>query len=96
MTKLSSETNLCSSCNPSIDHGGVHSNSGVPNQAYALFVDGGVMGDIRITGVGLVKAFNVYIRALGSHTRTTNFLQHAELLKQVISHLKQSTSMTLP
>jgi len=46
-------------------------------------VDGGVVHDTEVVGVGLIKAFNIYIRALGSHTSTTNFVQHAALLVQV-------------
>ena len=35
------------------DGGGVHSNSGVPNHAYALTVDGGTYNGRTITGIGL-------------------------------------------
>lgn len=77
-------------CNPAIDNGGVHANSGVPNQAYALFVDGGVVNNVPVDGVGLIKGFNIYIRALGSHTSTTNFLQHATLLIQACNEFVQT------
>ncbi len=42
------------------DGGGVHSNSGVPNHAYALLVDGGSYNSVNITGIGLDKAANLW------------------------------------
>jgi Zn-dependent metalloprotease len=41
---------------PGNDKGGVHTNSGVPNHAYALMVDGGGYNGFTITGIGLIKA----------------------------------------
>jgi hypothetical protein len=73
----------------------VHSNSGVPNQAYALFVDGGVVNEVTVEGVGLIKGFNIYVRALGSHTSTTNFVQHAMLLTQVRDGTDQGLSVDI-
>jgi Zn-dependent metalloprotease len=73
----------------------VHSNSGVPNQAYALFVDGGVVNEVIVEGVGLIKGFNIYVRALGSHTSTTNFVQHAMLLTQVRNRINPGLSIDI-
>ena len=42
------------------DSGGVHSNSGVPNHAYALLVDGGSFNGVNVTGIGLDKAANLW------------------------------------
>jgi Zn-dependent metalloprotease len=42
------------------DSGGVHSNSGVPNHAYALLVDGGAYNGVNVTGLGLDKAANLW------------------------------------
>ena len=42
--------------NPGADSGGVHINSGVPNHAFALMVDGGSFNGRNITGIGLQKA----------------------------------------
>jgi Zn-dependent metalloprotease len=42
------------------DSGGVHSNSGVPNHAYALLVDGGSFNGVDVTGIGLDKAANLW------------------------------------
>lgn len=38
-----------------IDNGGVHINSGVINQGYALLVDGGVLNGTTISGIGPIK-----------------------------------------
>ncbi len=43
------------------DAGGVHNNSGVPNHAYALIVDGGTYNGQTITGIGLTKAAHIYL-----------------------------------
>lgn len=44
------------------DNGGVHINSGVPNKAYALMVDGGTHNGITVTGIGLTRASAVQYR----------------------------------
>lgn len=46
------------------DNGGVHTNSGVPNKAYALMVDGGTHNGVAVTGIGLNKAAAIQYRAL--------------------------------
>jgi Zn-dependent metalloprotease len=52
-------------CNDgSVDAGGVHSNSGVGNKAYALMVDGGTYNGYTVTGIGLIKAGKIEYRAL--------------------------------
>ncbi|PYV96689.1 MAG: hypothetical protein DMG89_16740 [Acidobacteria bacterium] len=38
------------------DNGGVHTNSGVPNRAYAWMVDGGTDNGITVQGIGLTRA----------------------------------------
>ena len=48
-------------CDPALtDAGGVHSNSGVPNHAYALLVDGGTFNGQTISGLGLDKAAAIW------------------------------------
>jgi len=37
------------------DNGGVHINSGVPNHAYALMVDGGIYNGITVNPIGLPR-----------------------------------------
>jgi Zn-dependent metalloprotease len=57
----------CSSPNyhcASSDNGGVHVNSGVPNKAYVLMVDGGTHNGVTVTGIGLNKAAAIQYRAL--------------------------------
>jgi len=46
------------------DNGGVHFNSGLPNRAYALMVDGGSFNGFTITGIGLTKAAAIHYRVL--------------------------------
>jgi bacillolysin len=70
------------------DGGGVHTNSGVPNHAYALIVDGtqflpgNVYNGQTITGIGLTKAAAIYFRAESVYqTPTTDFPAHAIALQ---------------
>ncbi len=46
------------------DGGGVHTNSGVPNHAYELMVDGGSYNGHSVSGIGLTKAGDIEYRAL--------------------------------
>ncbi len=46
------------------DSGGVHINSGIPNHAYALAVDGGSYNGRTVTGIGFLKAGKIWYRAL--------------------------------
>jgi bacillolysin len=46
------------------DSGGVHTNSGVPNKAYYLMVDGGTLNGVTVAGIGLNKAAAIQYRAL--------------------------------
>jgi Zn-dependent metalloprotease len=65
-----------------IDNGGVHFNSGIPNHAYALLVDGGTFNGQSIQPLGLTKAAHIYLRAmLLYHTPTSDFADHAEALE---------------
>ena len=45
------------------DGGGVHTNSGVPNHAFALLVDGGTYNGQTVVPIGLTKAAHLYFRA---------------------------------
>jgi cysteine-rich repeat protein len=72
----------------STDDGGVHTNSGIPNHAFALLVDGGGYNGQRVRGIGLTKAANLYWRAQTVyHTRTSDFADHADALEQACSDL---------
>ena len=67
-------------CEPS-DSGGVHINSGVPNRAFALTVDGGGVDGITVTGIGLTKAAHIWWRAMSVYqVSSTDFAEHADLI----------------
>ena len=70
------------------DNGGVHNNSGVPNHAYALIVDGGTYNGQTITGIGLTKTAHVYYRAMTVYQHpTSNFIDHANAVEQSAADL---------
>ena len=61
------------------DAGGVHSNSGVPNHAFALLVDGGTFNDVTVPGIGLTKAAHVFWRTQANYlTPTSDFTDLAD------------------
>ena len=62
------------------DSGGVHTNSGVPNHAFALTVDGGSYNGHTIAGIGPTKAAHIWWRAMSVYqTQITDFTDHALL-----------------
>jgi Zn-dependent metalloprotease len=70
------------------DSGGVHSNSGVPNHAFALTVDGGTFNGQNVSGIGFTKAAAVYFRAMTTYqTPTTDFADHADALRAACADL---------
>ena len=70
------------------DGGGVHSNSGVPNHAFALLVDGGDYNGQTITGIGLTKAAHIFWRAERVYQGpATGFPEHADALEASCSDL---------
>jgi hypothetical protein len=70
------------------DNGGVHTNSGVPNHAYALLVDGGTYNGQTVAGIGLTKAAHIYYRAMSVYqVPSTDFADHADALEQSCSDL---------
>ena len=65
-----------------IDNGGVHTNSGVPNHAFALLVDGGAYNGHQIQAIGPTRAARIYWRAMSNYqTPVTDFANHADLLE---------------
>ena len=56
----------------SSDNGGVHSNSGVPNHAFALMVDGGSYNNFGINGIGISKAAKIQYRTLINYLVTNS------------------------
>jgi len=56
------------------DSGGVHINSGIPNHAYALLVDGGTFNGQTINGIGFTKAAHIFWRTQSQYlTPTSDF-----------------------
>ncbi len=65
------------------DGGGVHTNSGVPNHAFALMTDGGTFNGQTITGLGLTKAAHIHWRAQSTYLGpASGFPDHADALAQ--------------
>jgi hypothetical protein len=83
------------SCDPSFDGGGVHTNSGIPNHAFALMVDGGTYNGHAITGIGLDKAARIQYRALSTYlTTSSGFLDNFNALNQSCSDLRGTAGIT--
>lgn len=82
--KMSDTEFVCA--NPGNDAGGVHTNSGVPNHAYALLTDGGTYNSVTVTGIGLTKAGKIEYRAL------TQYLLSASDFRDDYDALQQSCS----
>jgi Zn-dependent metalloprotease len=70
------------------DGGGVHTNSGILNHAYALLVDGGSYNGQIITGLGITKAAHIFWRAQSTYmTSTTDFSSQADILEASLTDL---------
>jgi bacillolysin len=90
--KVTNDPNfVCSSVgwtDPGADQGGVHTNSGVPNKAYTLMVDGGFFNGRSVTGIGLTKAAKIEYRALTTYlTSGATFFDDYTALKQSCTDL---------
>jgi len=63
------------------DNGGVHSNSGIPNHAFAMLVDGGSANGINVPAIGMTRAAQIYWRAMSVYQfPLSDFRDHAEIL----------------
>lgn len=63
------------------DGGGVHTNSGVPNHAFAMLVDGKSYNGQTIGGIGFNRATHIYYRAMSVYqVPSSNFANHADSL----------------
>lgn len=70
------------------DGGGVHTNSGIPNHAYALLVDGGTYNGQTISGLGFTKAAHIFWRAQSVYlTSTSDFNALADALDAACADL---------
>jgi Zn-dependent metalloprotease len=76
-------------CDPNLDDaGGVHSNSGVPNHAFALVVDGGTFNGQTIAPLGLDKAGAIWWRTQANYlTPVSDFVAAADGLEQSCADL---------
>jgi Zn-dependent metalloprotease len=70
-------------CDSSVDNGGVHLNSGIPNRAFALLVDGGEVDGVAVSAIGLTKATHLYWRAMTTYQLPiSDFSDHADALAE--------------
>jgi Zn-dependent metalloprotease len=80
---------------PGVDGGGVHSNSGVPNHAYALMVDGGSYNGRTIAGIGLIKAGKIQYRNLTTYLLSaSDFLDNYHGIKRACTDLVGTSGIT--
>ncbi|PUA81341.1 M4 family metallopeptidase [Nocardioides currus] len=71
------------------DSGGVHTNSGVVNHAYALMVDGSTYNGVTVPAIGLDKAANIFWRTQSEYlTPTSDFADLADGLSAACSDLR--------
>lgn len=83
-------------CNATVDNGGVHTNSGVGNKAYALMADGGVFNGFSVRGIGLTKAAAVQYRALSTYLGTAStYLDNYNALVSSCSDLVGTAGFTV-
>ena len=76
--KVTSASYTCSTG----DGGGVHTNSGVPNHAFALLTDGGTYNGQTVTGLGLTKASHIFWQAQSVYLGAgSNFIDLADALE---------------
>jgi Zn-dependent metalloprotease len=76
------------------DQGGVHTNSGIPNHAFALLVDGGTYNAQDVNAIGVTKASHIYYRAQSVYqVHDSDFADHADALEASCNDL---TGVTLP
>lgn len=70
------------------DGGGVHTNSSVPNHAFAMLVDGKTFNGQTVGAIGLTKASAIYFRAESVYqTPVSDFVDHADALTASCSDL---------
>lgn len=64
------------------DSGGVHTNSGIPNHAFALATDGGQFNGFEISGIDLTRTAHIWWRAMHVYqVPSTDFPGHADLIE---------------
>lgn len=76
----------------SLDNGGVHSGSGIPNHAFAILTDGKTFNGQTVTGIGPIKAAAVWYRALSVYLTPASDFKDAYLsLNQAAADLIGTT-----
>lgn len=85
-SKVSSAAYVCANDN---DNGGVHYNSGIPNLAFAMLVDGKTFNGKTVQPIGLVRASQLYYQAqLAYQTPASKFADHQQALLASCSDLQ--------
>ncbi|HVS64546.1 MAG TPA: M4 family metallopeptidase [Thermoanaerobaculia bacterium] len=91
--KLSDSTQFV--CDPNFDAGGVHFNSGVPNRAFSLMVDGGTYNGETVSAIGLTKAGRIQYRTLAHYlSSSSNFTDNYDALNQSCQDLVGTAGIT--
>jgi Zn-dependent metalloprotease len=91
--KMSDPQFVCQ--DPGTDGGGVHTNSGVPNHAFALAVDGGTYNGVTVTGIGQAKAGAIWYRTLSQYLLpASDFLDAYQVLPQACADLVGTGGIT--
>ena len=73
------------------DGGGVHINSGIPNHAYALLVDGGAYNGVTVSAIGFTKAARVEWEAQNLLGPASDFVDNADALDTACAALIGAT-----
>ena len=76
------------------DNYGVHRNSGVPNHAYALMVDGGDYNAYSVKGIGLDKAAKIQYRTLLFLPAASRLVDNFDGLNQACNELIGTDGIT--
>lgn len=67
------------------DHGGVHTNSGIPNKAAYLVVNGGTFNHLDVAGIGVTKARLLLYLTMLSLPSTADFAMNRAMMVAVAS-----------
>jgi hypothetical protein len=65
-------------CSGVRDNGRVHTNSGIPNKAATLIVDGGTHNGLDITGIGRAKTEELYFKVMRNLSYNARFIDARE------------------
>jgi bacillolysin len=77
------------------DNGGVHLNSGVPNKAYTMLIDGGTFNGYHIKPIGMEQALRIYYRTNEYYLgQSSQFVDNYNYLIQACGDLYGSASFT--